>query len=51
MFETGGKALNGLGVLPDYQTQSNSEYRSSSAGDRLREISFVAERERAQTNS
>ena len=23
----GGKALDGLGVLPDYQTQSNSEYR------------------------
>ena len=21
----GGRALNGLGVLPDYQTQSNSE--------------------------
>ena len=24
---TGGKALNGLGVLPDYQPQSNSECR------------------------
>lgn len=23
---TGGKALNGLGVLQDYQTQSNSEF-------------------------
>ena len=23
----GGKALNGLGVLPDYRTLSNSEYR------------------------
>ncbi len=22
---SGGRALNGLGVLPDYQTQSNSE--------------------------
>ncbi len=22
----GGKALNGLGVLQDYQTQSNSEF-------------------------
>ena len=23
----GGKALDGLGVLQDYQTQSNSEFR------------------------
>ena len=26
-FCYGGRALNGLGVLPDYQTQSNSECR------------------------
>ena len=26
-FYTGGKALDGLGVLPDYQTQPNSECR------------------------
>ena len=51
MVDAGGRALNGLGVLPDYQTQSNSECRSSSVGDRLRGISFVAKRERAQTIS
>ena len=26
-FTYGGRALDGLGVLPDYQTQPNSEYR------------------------
>ena len=26
-LSNGGRALNGLGVLPDYQTQSNSECR------------------------
>jgi hypothetical protein len=26
-LSNGGRALNGLGVLPDYQTQSNSEFR------------------------
>ena len=31
MFLTGGKALMGLGVLPDYQTLSNSEYPYSEA--------------------
>ena len=25
-FRCGGRALTGLGVLPDYQTLSNSEY-------------------------
>ena len=25
MYRAGGKALDGLGVLPDYQTQPNSE--------------------------
>ncbi len=37
----GGRALDGLGVLPDYQTQPNSEYRgqllgSQAAGDKVR---------------
>jgi hypothetical protein len=37
----GGRALNGLGVLPDYQPQSNSkchafEYGSQSTRDKLR---------------
>ena len=37
----GGRALNGLGVLPDYQTQSNFECRyiilgSETAGDKFR---------------
>ena len=41
MNSYGGRALNGLGVLPDYQTQSNSEYRrelsgSQAAGDKFR---------------
>jgi len=26
VFHLGGRALNGLGVLPDYRTQPNSEY-------------------------
>ena len=26
-FSSGGRALTGLGVSPDYQTLSNSEYR------------------------
>jgi hypothetical protein len=26
-FSNGGRALNGLGGLPAYQTQSNSEFR------------------------
>ena len=38
---SGGRALNGLGVLPDFQTQSNSEYHSfyptsESAGSKVR---------------
>jgi len=37
----GGRALDGLGVSPDYRTQLNSEYRvwyrgSKNAGDKLR---------------
>ncbi len=41
MVADGGRALNGLGVLPDYRTQSNSEYRwwncgSQTVGDKLR---------------
>ena len=40
MVADGGRALNGLGVLPDYRTQSNSEYRwwncgSQTVGDKL----------------
>ena len=36
----GGRALDGLGVLPDYQTQLNSEcrkvlYESQAVGDKL----------------
>ena len=41
MNTRGGRALNGLGDLPVYQTQSNSEYRevvsgSQAAGDKFR---------------
>ena len=41
MNARGGRALDGLGVLPDYQTQPNSEYRgalsgSQAAGDKFR---------------
>ena len=41
MVAHGGRALNGLGVSPDYRTQLNSEYRvwnrgSQTAGDKLR---------------
>ena len=51
MIAVGGRALNGLGGSDPYQTQSNSEYRWRNVGDRLRGISFVAKRERAQTDS
>jgi len=41
MNTTGGRALDGLGVLPDYQTQPNSECRwvlsgRQAAGDKVR---------------
>ena len=41
MFRPGGRALTGLGALPGYRTQSNSECRhvkhgSQDAGDKLR---------------
>ena len=41
LLRVGGRALNGLGPLPRYQTQSNSEYRyvytgTQTAGDNLR---------------
>ena len=41
VFRLGGRALNGLGALPGYQSQSNSECRdvkrgSETAGDKLR---------------
>ena len=32
MVGAGGKALDGLGVLPDYQTQPNSEGRWPQSG-------------------
>ena len=41
MLTYGGRALDGLGPIPGYQTQLNSEYRgvergSETAGDKLR---------------
>ena len=41
MNTAGGRALIGLGVLPDYRTHSNSEYRrvlcgSQTTGDKVR---------------
>ena len=41
MLTDGGRALDGLGPIPGYQNQSNSEYRqvkygSQAAGDKLR---------------
>ena len=41
MLIGGGRALNELGAIPGYQTQSNSEYHgvergSENAGDKLR---------------
>ena len=32
MNTVGGRALNGLGVLPDYRTQPNSEYHEIKQG-------------------
>ena len=41
MITAGGRALDGLGVSPDYRTQPNSEYRqvqrgSQTTGDKIR---------------
>jgi len=48
----GGRALDGLGVLPDYQTQPNSECRQLLPQETVRrELSSEDERERAQTAS
>jgi hypothetical protein len=47
----GGRALNGLGVLPDYRTQSNSESYEINTAVRQRGISSVVERETAQIRS
>ena len=48
----GGRALNGLGGVKAYRTISNSECRIDDvSGVRLREISCVVKRERAQTTS
>ena len=47
----GGRALNRLGALPGYRTISNSEYHNLNLGVRLWGISFIVERETAQTNS
>ena len=35
MKRAGGKALNGLGRLPAYQTQSNSEYLQGMSGSQF----------------
>ena len=48
----GGKALDGLGVTPDYQTQPNSEYRRRPIlGVSLRVITSSDKRERTLTDS
>ena len=45
----GGRALNELGVKPDYRTLSNYEYHTRKySGVRLWEISSMVKRERAQ---
>ena len=43
-----GKALNGLGAPPGYQTQSNSESHEIYSGVRQWGISSIVERETAQ---
>ena len=47
----GGRALNGLGAPPGYQTQSNSEYRLVISGSQTAGDKFLVERERTQTAS
>jgi len=47
----GGRALNELGDIFVYQTQSNSEYLLFATAVRLRGISFVVERETTQIDS
>ncbi len=44
----GGRALNVCGAIPGYQTLSNCEYHVGNSGVRLRELSSVVKRERAQ---
>ena len=51
VLSCGGRALNGLGGLPAYRTQSNSEYRMINVAVRLRAIRSVVKRETAQTAS
>ena len=45
----GGRALNRLGAPPGYRTLSNSECHDLYSGVRLWGISFIVEREKAQT--
>ena len=47
----GGRALDGLGVIPSYQTQPNCEYHELYPGVRQWGISLIAARETAQTVS
>lgn len=47
----GGRALNGLGGLPAYRTQPNSECHMISGAVRLRAIRSVVKRETAQIDS
>ena len=51
VFRAGGRALDGLGALPGYRSQPNSECRYVKAvAVRLWGISFIVERETAQTH-
>ena len=48
MLTYGGRALDGLGPIPGYQNQSNSEYSNSVLAVRLWVITFMVERETTQ---
>ena len=51
MFRRGGRALFGLGALPGYQPQANSEYRFVKYRTELVGDKFIGKRETTQIDS
>ena len=51
MFRNGGRALFGLGALPGYQTQANSEYRFAKYRIQFMGDKSIGKRETTQIDS
>ena len=51
VFAPGGRALFGLGALPGYRIQANSEDHHVYSGSQLLGVNFSVKRETAQTAS